>query len=142
MNAIQENTVLFPKMKADKSGVIRQRYSNVVNYGSTANPALAFSPSEMAGMQNNGTTTTGTGSNAQGWVDTVSGLINTVVSGANGIIGNINQGKFGTDAYNNAQAAMYNSQNKTESKNTGLIIAIVVVALLMVVGFGILIAKK
>ena len=31
MNAIKENTVVFPKMKADQSGVLKVRYSNSGN---------------------------------------------------------------------------------------------------------------
>ena len=76
-------------------------------------------------------------------VDTISGLFSKMGDIANGIFGNVNQSKYGTDSYNQRLAAEANAAAaNAKQKNTGLCIAIVVVALLMVVGFALVITKK
>jgi len=146
MNAIKENTVVFPKMKADQSGVVKGKYSNIENYGDSNTPLIGLSPSEMVALQQNGGTSSGsnTGSSALGWFDSVSGFISGMFADINGAISNRNQKQWGTDAYNQRMAAEANAQAaaNAKQKNTGLWIAIAVVALLVIVGFALLISKK
>lgn len=139
MNTIKENTVVFPKMKADQSGVLRVKHS-------TYDPNSFDVPTyeEMISSTSTTTTTTSSGSNAQGWVNTVSGLFSNMGNIVNGIFGNVNQSKYGTDSYNQARIAEANANAAANSKqnNTGLWIAIAVVALLVIGGFALLISKK
>ena len=137
MNTIKENTVVFPKMKADQSGVLRVKHS-------AYDPDSFDVPTYEQMISSTSTTTTSSGSNAQGWVNTVSGLFSNMGNIVNGIFGNVNQSKYGTDSYNQARIAEANANAAANSKqnNTGLWIAIAVVALLVIGGFALLISKK
>lgn len=143
MNAIKENTVVFPKMKADQSGVLKVRYSNSGNnsYGPSMD---GYEDLYALGSSSGTSSSSSSGSNALGWVDTISGMFGKIGDIANGIFGNVNQSKYGTDSYNQARIAEANAQAaaNAKQKNTGLWIALVVLALLMVVGFALVITKK
>lgn len=137
MNAIKENTVVFPKMKADQSGVLKVRYSNLdpdrYNIGKTT-----------YGTGSTGSGSTGSGNNALGWFDSVTGFVSGMFTDITTLIGLKNEKQWGTESYNLRMAAEANAQAaaNAKQKNTGLIIAVVAVAVVMVVGFGILIARK
>ena len=148
MNAIKENTVVFPKMKADQSGVVKGKYSNLnpdnynignQSFGTGSNGSL------FSGNYTNGGTSSSSSSSSKGfdW-NSLSGMFQSLVGGASSLWGNYNQTKYGTDSYNQARIAeseAYAAAN-SKQKNTGLWIALVVVALLMIVGFALLISKK
>ena len=142
MNAIKENTVVFPKMKADQSGVLKVRYSNLdpdrYNIGKTT----YGTGSTGSGSTDSGST--GSGNNALGWFDSVAGFVSGMFTDITTLVGLKNEKQWGTESYNLRMAAEANAQTaaNAKQKNTGLIIAVVAVAVVMVVGFGILIARK
>ena len=147
MNAIKENTVVFPKMKADQSGVLKVRYSNLdpdrYNIGKTT----FGTGSTGSGSTGSGSTdlgSTGSGNNALGWFDSVTVFVSGMFTDITTLIGLKNEKQWGTESYNLRMAAEANAQAaaNAKQKNTGLIIAVVAVAVVMVVGFGILIARK
>lgn len=120
MNAIQENTAVFPDRRA-KSGVLLKRYSNAEEETLTA-----------------GTSGSDKGTLALGWFNSASGLISS-------IFGFVSENKYGTAAYNNARAAEANAEaakyTSSGSKNTGLWIALAVVGVI-VIGLVVFLSTK
>ena len=136
MNTIIENAVALPDRRT-KSGALRKQYSNIL----PENSSLITVPTEEEMLGTTGTGTTSSGSNAMGWVNTISGAISSVAGSVSSIWNTSNEGKYGTTAYNQALAAQAQSKNST-TDNKGLVIAISVVGVVLLVGIVALIAKK